>query len=83
VVPNSRIVFTWGFETGSTLIPPGGSTVEVTFVLDRDGTIVRLVHKDLPAPARPNHSEGWEHFLPRLALAAAGQDPGPDPWLAP
>jgi hypothetical protein len=26
------------------------------------------------------HATGWNHFLPRLSLAAAGTDPGPDPW---
>ena len=26
------------------------------------------------------HATGWNHFLPRLALAAAGTGPGPDPW---
>lgn len=26
------------------------------------------------------HATGWNHFLPRLTLAAAGTDPGPDPW---
>jgi hypothetical protein len=24
------------------------------------------------------HAEGWDNYMPRLALAAAGQDPGPD-----
>jgi hypothetical protein len=26
--------------------------------------------------------QGWEHFLPRLAIVASGGDPGPDPWTA-
>ena len=26
------------------------------------------------------HATGWNHFLPRLSLTAAGTDPGPDPW---
>jgi hypothetical protein len=29
------------------------------------------------------HATGWNHFLPRLTLAAAGTDPGPDPWNQP
>jgi hypothetical protein len=28
-----------------------------------------------------NHGEGWDNYLPRLAVAAAGGDPGRDPWL--
>jgi hypothetical protein len=41
---------------------------------------VTLVHHDLPAAAREAHERGWEHFMERLRRAAAGDDPGPDPW---
>ncbi|MFI6360206.1 hypothetical protein ACIBJF_48520 [Streptomyces sp. NPDC050743] len=27
------------------------------------------------------HEEGWTHYTGRLAVAAAGGDPGPDPWM--
>ena len=74
VVPHSRVVFTWGFEEPS--------TVEVTLTPDGDGTVLRLVHRDLPEPSRPQHDKGWEHFLQRLQVAAAGDDAGPDPWAA-
>ena len=81
VVPHRRVVFTWGWEGEGSPIPPGASTVEVSLIPDGDGTIVRLVHRDLPTDeSRGLHRMGWEHFLPRLAAAAAGQDPGPDPW---
>jgi hypothetical protein len=26
------------------------------------------------------HATGWKHFLDRLAVAAAGADPGRDQW---
>jgi hypothetical protein len=39
-----------------------------------------LVHSGLPPSQAPMHATGWNHFLPRLSLAAAGTDPGPDPW---
>ena len=76
--PPRRVVFTWGWE-GNDAVPPGSSTVEVTLTPDGDGTILRLVHRDLPAAARAEHDGGWAHFLPRLEIAAAGGDPGPDP----
>jgi len=79
VDPPRRVVFTWGWE-GNEHVPPGSSTVEVTLTADGDGTIVRLVHRGLPEGEGPGHAEGWEHFLPRLEMAAAGGDPGPDPW---
>ena len=75
--PPHRIVFTWGWE-GSEGVPPGSSTVEITLMPDGDETIVALVHRDLPEGAGKEHAEGWDHYLPRLAIAAAGGDPGPD-----
>ena len=77
ISPPRRIVFTWGWE-GGTALPPGASTVEVVLIPDGDDTIVRVTHRDLPADARESHDHGWEHYLARLAMAAAGKDPGPD-----
>ena len=81
--PHRRVVFTWGWEGEGHPIPPGSTTVEVSLVPDGEGTIVRLTHRDLPAEARDEHLHGWDHYLTRLAAAAAGDDPGPDPWAAP
>jgi uncharacterized protein YndB with AHSA1/START domain len=78
--PN-RVVFTWGWEASDSPVPPGSSTVEVTLTADGDHTIVRLVHGDLPTDDSADaHGTGWEHYLRRLEKAAAGGDPGPDPW---
>ena len=82
VVPNSRVVFTWGWEGENSPLPPGASTVEITLTPDGDGTIVRLRHHGLPAELRDEHAIGWEHFLERLAIAGEGRDPGPDPWVS-
>ena len=76
--PPRRVVFTWGWE-GSDKVPPGSSTVEITLTPDGDATVLRLVHRDLPVGEGAGHEEGWNHFLQRLAIAAAGGDPGPDP----
>jgi uncharacterized protein YndB with AHSA1/START domain len=80
VTPHSRIVFTWGWE-GSPL-PPGSTTVEVTFTAEGEYTVVRLRHNGLPPDQAPIHISGWEHYLARLALTAAGGQAGPDPWAA-
>lgn len=79
--PPKRLVFTWGWEGGGTGVPPGSSTVEIELEPVADGTLLRLVHRDLPESARAPHDEGWNHYLDRLAARAAGTDPGPDPWL--
>ncbi|HXW76684.1 MAG TPA: SRPBCC domain-containing protein [Candidatus Eremiobacteraceae bacterium] len=79
VVPPTRLVFTWGWEGEDAITKPGSSTVEITLRRDGDGTIVRLVHRDLPtADSAVQHGHGWEHYLGRLAIAGAGGDPGPD-----
>jgi uncharacterized protein YndB with AHSA1/START domain len=75
VSPPARVVFTWGFENSDVPVEPGGSTVEVTLEPDGDGTLLRLVHRDLPASERPPHDAGWDGMLDRLAIAATGGDP--------
>jgi uncharacterized protein YndB with AHSA1/START domain len=78
--PN-RLVFTWGWD-GNEGVPPGSSTIEVDLAADGDGTSLRFVHRNLPsAEAVASHAQGWDHYLPRLELAAAGKDPGADPWV--
>jgi uncharacterized protein YndB with AHSA1/START domain len=70
--PPRRIVLTWGWEAPGDPTPPGASTVDVEFVPDGDGTIVRLRHSGLATEAIDGHAEGWDHFLERLAEAVAG-----------
>ncbi len=63
-------------------MPPGSSTVEIELSPSARGTTLRLWHRNLPGPeAASAHGAGWDHYLERLALAAAGGDPGTDPWL--
>ena len=76
VVPNARIVFTWGYETPGHAMPPGSSTVEVTLTPKDGGTLVRLVHRDLPGDQRGGHARGWDYHLGRLTRVAAGLEPG-------
>jgi uncharacterized protein YndB with AHSA1/START domain len=78
--PN-RLVFTWGWE-GNDGVPPGSSTIEVDFVSEGNGTSLHFVHHLMSAEAVASHAEGWNHYLPRLEIAAAGGDPGEDPWVA-
>ncbi len=63
-------------------VPAGASTIEVELIPDGDGTTLRFRHLGLPSEESVQaHRHGWEHYLERLAIAAAGGDPGPDPWL--
>ncbi len=81
VLPNERVVFTWGWESDGNPVPPGSSTVEVTLEPDRGGTIVRLRHFGLPGGPEDQHAEGWDHYLARLVMAGTGRDAGADPWV--
>jgi len=80
VVPFSRVVFTWGWDDGALSTPPGSTIVEIVLEPDGEDTCLRLTHRDLAPDMRPFHLAGWSHYLSRLAVLAAGGDPGPDPY---
>jgi len=77
--PPRRVLVSWGVA-GNTDMPPGASEVEFTLTATPGGTRLRLVHRSLPLGQEQVHAAGWQHFLARLTRAAAGHDPGPDPW---
>jgi len=79
IIPERRLVVSWGWEDWSLPLPPGQSTVEITLQPDGEGTRLRLTHNGLPPDMRAFHRRGWDYALPRLAAVAAGRDPGPDP----
>ncbi len=78
--PPNRLLISWGYA-GSAQLKPGASTIEVRFIAERGGTRVELEHRDLPDDQRAGHATGWSHYVARLKLAAAGEDPGPDPGM--
>ena len=67
--PPSRVVFTWGWESGALSVEPGSSTVTVELSRRGDGTHVHLTHAGLSKPMREHHAAGWANFLPRLKEA--------------
>jgi uncharacterized protein YndB with AHSA1/START domain len=79
VVPVHRLAYSFGWE-GSEDVPPGSTLVEIDLIeRPPDGTLLRLTHTGLPnAKECASHTEGWTHYLGRLAEYAAGRDPGPD-----
>ena len=78
VVPVHRLAYSFGWDDRPE-VPPGSSLIEIDLI-DRDGgTLVRLTHRGLPNAAQcDGHDKGWAHYLGRLAMAAAGRDPGVD-----
>jgi uncharacterized protein YndB with AHSA1/START domain len=78
VVPNQRVVFTFGWDLPGHPIPAGSTTVEITLVPHGDATLLRLVHSGLPEDATSDHLRGWTYYLDRLVQVVDGKDPGPD-----
>ena len=79
VVPVHRLAYSFGWE-GIEATPPGSSLVEIDLIEQIGGTLLRMTHTGLPdAEQCTSHARGWAHYLGRLAVAAAGRDPGPDP----
>jgi uncharacterized protein YndB with AHSA1/START domain len=78
VVPVHRLAYSFGWD-GREEVPPGSSLIEID-LLDRDGgTLMRMTHSGLPNEAQcASHNKGWAHYLGRLAIAAAGGNPGAD-----
>ena len=78
VVPVHRLAYSFGWE-GSEEVPPGSSLIEIDLIDHDGGTWLRMTHSGLPNAAQcAAHDKGWVHYVARLAMAAAGQDPGID-----
>jgi uncharacterized protein YndB with AHSA1/START domain len=80
VIPVHRLAYSFGWDSREE-VPPGSSLIEIDLI-DREpgATLLRMTHSGLPdAAACANHEQGWTHYFARLAVAASGGDPGPDP----
>jgi uncharacterized protein YndB with AHSA1/START domain len=78
VVPVTRLAYTFGWDESKS-VPPGSSLVEIDLAPRNGGTLLRFQHTGLPPGDVAGHRDGWNHYFARLALAASGRDPGPDP----
>jgi uncharacterized protein YndB with AHSA1/START domain len=84
VVPVHRLAYSFGWEGNGDRPPPGSSLVEIDLIEQDPGTLLRMTHSGLANEAQcASHNRGWAHYLGRLAMAAAGRDPGVDPGVAP
>lgn len=79
LVPDRRVVFTWGWESGALPVAPGSSRVEVDIAGEGERCTVRLEHHGLQGAMVDMHAEGWRSFLARLAAVAEGREPPSDP----
>jgi uncharacterized protein YndB with AHSA1/START domain len=83
LVPDRRVVFSYGWERADVGVPPGSTTVEITLYPTDDGaTRLRLVHHGLDGPMADAHNGGWRHYLDRLRTLAMCDEPEPDPFAS-
>ena len=79
VIPVHRLAYSFGWDEHDKNVPPGSSLIEIDLIDEANGTLLRMTHSGLPNAAQcASHEKGWTHYIGRLALAAAGQDVGPD-----
>ena len=83
VSPPRRVVFTWGWAEPGHAIPAGSTVVEIDLIPQGEGTLLRLVHRNLPDGAVERHAKGWVHYLARLKTVAEGGRPEADPFARP
>ena len=62
VDPPTRIVFTYGFNSGNP-IPPGSSRVTISLAPQGRGTRLDLLHEFADAGPRDEHVQGWRYQL--------------------
>jgi uncharacterized protein YndB with AHSA1/START domain len=82
VVPVHRLAYSFGWEQDEE-VPPESSLIEIDLIERDGGTLLRMTHSGLPnAKQCADHAKGWAHYLGRLAMAAAGRNPGIDAGAA-
>src|SRR2546423_8607137 len=67
IIPDRRLVFSWGWEDGALPLAPGQSTVEIALEPAGDGTRLRLPPRDLPPSLHAFH--GLAGDIPRRGHA--------------
>lgn len=73
VDPPRKLVLTWGVSEGmhSEWFKPGSSTLSIELEPDGEGTVIHLVHADLPIEAEIQEQEGgWRFHITRLQVRA-------------
>ena len=74
--PPRRLLMTYGWERPTDRgIPPNSTEVEITLEESGGTTLLRLVHRGLPAAQVDSHRGGWTFFFDRLATRLAEPRP--------
>jgi uncharacterized protein YndB with AHSA1/START domain len=73
VIPDKRLVFTWGYRDSKHGLPAGASQVAIDLTPIETGTLVTLTHTGLDAQQRRDHGLGWRHALAALSVRSSGE----------
>jgi uncharacterized protein YndB with AHSA1/START domain len=73
LVPDQRIVFSYGYDDPEKPISRGGSRVTITLEEHPEGTLLRLTHALADASTRDAHVPGWRFQLSLFASAVASE----------
>ena len=79
--PPRRIVFSYGYASG-TPVPPGGSRVTIQLAPAGKGTRLHLMHELSDASVRDEHVQGWRYQLSVFANVVADALHADGPALA-
>ena len=84
--PSERLVFTYGYASG-TPMPPGGSRVTIRLTPHPRGTLLQLTHEFSELTQRDQHVDGWRFQLSLFANTVANDllgdiDDVIDTWFA-
>jgi uncharacterized protein YndB with AHSA1/START domain len=74
LVPDERVVFSYGYDDPGKPIPPGGSRVTITLADDPAGTRLSLRHEVKDAATRDMHVAGWRFQLAVFANVTAREE---------
>jgi len=86
LVPDERVVFTYGYEGEAKPIAPGASRVTIRLEDDPGGTRLDFLHEVADAAARDLHVQGWRYQLAVFAgvvtaEAHAGAEDLAERWI--
>ena len=88
----TRLVFTYGYHTAGSPVPPGSSRVTIALARESNGTRLTLTHVLPTAASRDEHIQGWRYQLSLFANTVANSvnaNAGPisdawfDAWVEP
>jgi uncharacterized protein YndB with AHSA1/START domain len=73
IIPDERIVFTYGYDDPARPIAPGTTRVTISLRDDEDGTRLDLRHDFADPALRDQHVPGWRYQLSVFANVAANE----------